>query len=253
MATKINKLLQAIPQNALLFSSWMSEKDIDTKEQSCYVKSGWIERIAHGVYKVAGSKPTLYSALHSYSSQLSKDYNIGAVTALDLRGFSHYGIIGKPKAFLFTTKNSRFPSWLLSHSWDMDIRYTITSILADSTLGVEEMNQGSFTIKVSSPERAFIECLLLAPTDISYIDTYYIMEMLTTLRPKLVQSLLEQCNSIKVKRMFLYMAEKAGHQWFQSLKLDRINIGSGSRSLSKNGRYISKYNIIVPTELADYE
>lgn len=106
---------------------------------------------------------------------------------------------------------------------------------------------------VSSPERAFMECLLLAPVDFSFMDYYYIMEMLTTLRPKMVQSLLENCASVKVKRMFLYMAEKAGHQWFKALNPEKIHLGTGNRRLAANGTFISKYNITIPKELANYE
>ncbi|MFR9534110.1 MAG: type IV toxin-antitoxin system AbiEi family antitoxin domain-containing protein, partial [Rikenellaceae bacterium] len=77
--------------------------------------------------------------------------------------------------------------------------------------------------------------------------------MLTTLRPKLLQQLLELCSSVKVKRLFLYMAEKSGHSWFRSLDLDKIDLGSGKRMIEKNGVYNSKYMITLPNELVDYE
>ena len=79
------------------------------------------------------------------------------------------------------------------------------------------------------------------------------MEMMTTLRPALVQQLLEECSSIKVKRLFLYMAEKAGHNWFSALNLSKLDLGKGIRNISATGRYDNNYQIIIPTELADYE
>lgn len=253
MATKINKILQQVPKDALLFSSWMSDNGIDRKEQTSYVKSGWLERVAQGVYKISGATPTLYSALSSYNSQLSKRCHVGASSALDIRGFYHYASMGKPRAFLFTLKDERLPSWLLNAQWDMTIRYFTTSVFGDDSLGVEMTTEGGVRMPVSSPERAFMECLLLAPTDYSFMDSFYIMEMLTTLRPKMVQALLETCTSVKVKRVFLYMAEKAGHQWFKALNVERIDLGSGNRCLAENGTYISKYNMIIPEELANYE
>ncbi len=42
-------------------------------------------------------------------------------------------------------------------------------------------------LPVSTPEQAFLECLLLAPQQYSYMDLYYIMEQLTTLRPEMLQ------------------------------------------------------------------
>lgn len=64
-----------------------------------------------------------------------------------------------------------------------------------------------------------------------------------------MQRLLEDCSSIKVKRLFLYLAEKAGHSWFDYMKLDNVDLGKGKRSLVKNGVLVNKYEITVPQEL----
>ena len=68
---------------------------------------------------------------------------------------------------------------------------------------------GTDTLLVSFPERAILECLNLSDASSNLLDIYYVMESLTTLRPRLLQSLLEGCTSQKVQRLFLYMAEKA--------------------------------------------
>lgn len=49
------------------------------------------------------------------------------------------------------------------------------------------------------------------------------------------------------------MAEKAGHSWFKGIDVSTINLGSGQRVLANGGKYISKYNITIPHELAEYE
>ena len=66
-------------------------------------------------------------------------------------------------------------------------------------------------VNISSPEQAFLECLLPAPKYYDYTDFYYITEQLTTLRSDVMQRLLENTGNYGVKRMFLCMAEKAGH------------------------------------------
>lgn len=252
MATKIKKILDVIPCNSLLFSSWMALRGIDRKEQTSYVRSGWLERVAQGVYKIAGSTPTLYGAVSSYNNQLGKKCHIGASSALDLRGFSHFISMGKPQAYLFTAKESRLPGWITKTEWDMTVKYFTLSAF-DAITGLDSYDYNGSQLLISSPERAFMECLLLSPGRFSLMDSYYMMEMLTTLRPALVQQLLEECSSIKVKRLFLYMAEKAGHSWFRALDLSRINLGSGVRNISATGRFISKYHIIIPSDLANYE
>ena len=82
------------------------------------------------------------------------------------------------------------------------------------------------------------------------MECYQVMEGLTTLRPKLLQQLLEQCGSIKVKRLFLYMAHKAGHAWAQRLDREKIDIGSGARAITKGGVYVASFGLTLPEELA---
>ncbi len=74
------------------------------------------------------------------------------------------------------------------------------------------------------------------------------MESLVTLRPKVVQNLLEVCRFVKVKRLFMYMAEKHRHPWVEKLDLSRINFGKGKRRIVSGGELNPKYGITVPRE-----
>lgn len=40
MATKIKNILNLVPRDSVLFSSWLAAKGMDRKEQSLYVRSG---------------------------------------------------------------------------------------------------------------------------------------------------------------------------------------------------------------------
>ena len=95
--------------------------------------------------------------------------------------------------------------------------------------------------------------MLLAPKYYDYTDLYYIMEQLTTLRSDVVQRLLENTGSYGVKRMFLYMAEKAGHYWLDELNPSRIELGTSKLQIETGGVYISKYKITIPQSLNSYE
>ncbi|MBI2825763.1 MAG: type IV toxin-antitoxin system AbiEi family antitoxin domain-containing protein [Planctomycetia bacterium] len=75
------------------------------------------------------------------------------------------------------------------------------------------------------------------------------MEGLGSLRPDLVRDLLTACTSVKAKRLFLYMAEKANHQWLRFVDTSSLDLGKGERSLSKGGFYVAKYHLVVPSEL----
>lgn len=253
MAIKIKQIIDNAPRDAVLFGSWLSSQGLDARQQYSYMKSGWLSRISKGVYKMRGTQPTLFASVSSYNTQLGKSCIVGAYTALEIRGYSHYMSMGTPTAYLFTDKANKIPGWFLKEEWDMNIKYMTTSFLAEGLLGVEKMTVDGNELLVSSPERAIMECLHLPEATSSLLDIYYIMEGLTTLRPKLVQSLLEICTSIKVKRLFLYMAEKANHPWFKALKLDNVNLGTSRLMATQTGRFISKYNMTISKELADYE
>jgi hypothetical protein len=49
--------------------------------------------------------------------------------------------------------------------------------------------------------------------------------------------LLEACRSVKVKRLFLYMAENQGLPWLAKLDLSKVHLGAGKRMIVLRGRY----------------
>lgn len=161
---------------------------------------------------------------------------------------AHYLELSSQKVYLFGAKGENIPAWFLNHDWKTKVDYFSTKFL-DSTLGLTDFQVKAFTIKISGPARAMLECLYLSPEKQDLIDCYQLMESLNNLRPKQVQELLENCSSVKVKRLFLYLAEKSGHSWFNHLQTEKIFMGKGKRSLVKNGVYIPKYQITVPEAL----
>jgi len=68
-----------------------------------------------------------------------------------------------------------------------------------------------------------------------------LMQGLLTLRPIRLQELLENCVSIKAKRIFLYLAEYCNMPWLNKLTLDNISLGSGKRQVEENGQLDTKY------------
>ena len=158
--------------------------------------------------------------------------------------------MGKP-ILILAFPNSIVPKWILSDSFDKTIKPFSTQMIDNPP--TTTMKIDGVDVLLSSPEQAFMECLLLAPEQYNYMDLYYIMEQLTSLRAEAVQKLLENIKNQRVKRMFLYMAEKAGHYWFDMLDFDKINLGTSKLQLINNGIYINKYKITVPKELNEYE
>lgn len=249
--TKINQLLAGTAPTGLMFSDWLKKNGYSAQLQKRYRDTGWLTSLCKGVMYRTGSHLNAFDALASYNSQLDKQLRIGAASALEYAGFNHYVPMGKPLLMVALPQGEKMSLWMKSDAYDMTFRTFSTTAFA--ALDVSKHDRDSGTLYVSSPELAFLECLALAPKQYSYMDLYYIMEQLTTLRSEVVQRLLESTSNIRIKRMFLYMAEKAGYYWFEELDTDKMDLGAGKLQLVKNGVLNKKYSITVPKELDDYE
>ena len=81
---------------------------------------------------------------------------------------------------------------------------------------------------VSEPERAVLELLSDVPSRQGMEEAENLVEMLYGLRPDLMQSLLEDCTSVKTVRLFLMLARKATLPVLEELNLERVHTGSSS-------------------------
>jgi hypothetical protein len=141
----------------------------------------------------------------------------------------------------------KLPAWFKQYRWGVKVRYTATNLFAgEAGHGLSKKDLGPYAINVSAPERAMMEVLYGVPQIDSYEEARLLMEGLTTLRPRLVQALLEKCASVKVKRLFMLLAENCKHAWVPKVDLARIDFGKGKRMLVKGGRFDQKYKITVP-------
>jgi hypothetical protein len=71
------------------------------------------------------------------------------------------------------------------------------------------------------------------------------------LRAEIVQKLLENCNSVKVKRIFLYLADCLEHPWVSRIDMTKISLGQGKRAVVKGGVFNKKYKLSVPREIKE--
>ena len=240
--SKLNNLLSESLPGGLLFAGWLRNEGYSSQLLKKYRDSGWLEGLARGV---------MYRRNDNLSAhQTGNNARVAAHSALELLGFSHYVPMGKPR-LMVAFESGSVGDWVKSEKFDMTIVPFHTEIFKKTL--AQSYQGNNFTLKISSPEQAFLECLLLVPDYYNYMDLYYIMEQLTSLNPENVQIALEGTSSQRVKRMFLYMAEKAGHYWFDMLDVDKLGLSSSKMKLVDNGVYISKYRITVPKELNDYE
>lgn len=248
---KLNQLLQYWQSGGLLFSAWLNKNGYSPQLMQQYRKSGWFSLLTKGVMYRTGDKLSSFAVISSFNTQMSKTFYVGAHSALELSGFNHYVPMGKPVLMIGYPIQDDVPSWMINTDLEYEIKFFSTKIFLKPQLTT--FDKGGVKIFTSVPEQAFLECLMLAPNQYAYMDLFYIMEQLTTLRTEVVQQLLENTDNIKIKRLFLYMAEKAGHEWFGKLDRSKIQLGTGKRQLADKGVYLPEYMITIPKELYEYE
>ena len=245
---KLKSLLDNHVPGTVLLASWLQRKGISRDLQQYYLKSGWLESYGVGAFKRPNENVQWVGAMNSLLRQTKLPVHVGGLTAISIQGLSHYVRQAKENLYMFSPQHIDLPKWFLKQDWSEHIVHVKTKFLP-ADLALFEYNQDVLELKLSSPERAIMECIYLTPNRFDIVECYQILEGLPNLRPNVLQELLESCNSIKVKRLFLFMASKANHQWLDFVDQSRIELGSGDRVIVKGGVYISKYKISIPKEL----
>ncbi len=171
----------------------------------------------------------------------------GGKTALELQGYGHYIRMDDTQpVVLWKTPDVRLPNWFLSYDWNTVIEVRSITLFDSSIHALSQTKVDDIKIEISAAERAVLEYLHDVPKYEGIDEANYIMEGLASLRPSVLQKLLESCQSIKTKRLFLYIADHHNHSWFKRLDLSSISLGKGKREIIKGGKLDNTYNIVVP-------
>jgi len=244
---KINRILSDWPPNTLVTNEWLEEKGVSRQLAGSYVKSGWLEKVNTGVYKRPNDEISWPGLLFTLQDLNKLPVHIGGRTALELQGYGHYiRKSSQQKVVLWKEPDVRLPAWFKKHEGNVSFEVRSAQLFGDNDEGLSQREIAGLLLYTSSSERAVLEYLYDIPKHEGFDEAHYIMEGLATLRPSVLQSLLERCRSIKVKRLFLYLAEIYNHSWFNRLNESTIGLGSGKREIIKGGRLDKNYQIVVP-------
>lgn len=248
MESKINCLLKQWPSGTVATTSWLRDCGVSRQLARRYAMSGWIQPVGRGAFLRAGETVDWFGALYALQSQLGLRVHAGADTALSLKGLGHFLSLGaNVEVSLLSECRERLPSWFTRHAWGVRIHYTHPRLFESSDpAGFTNVKHREFSIRVSAPERAILEVLYAAMTNDAIDHAVELVGGLSTLRPQVLQPLLEGCRSVKVKRLFLWAAESTGHEWIHRLAVERMDLGKGKRRLYRGGQFDAKYGITVP-------
>ena len=268
--SKLNRLGQLLPEGLLVDAAWLEERGYYRSLRARYVAGGWLAQPVRGVYRRPRGEPGWEQLLISLQTLLGFPVSIGGRTALELQGYAQYVPRSQKRIHLYSDK--KLPSWLDKLPLDqVFIRHNRQRFLPlckqpDETLSLGRSKakskvlngelralpwgQWDWPLVMSTPERACLELLDELPRYDTFHMADMIMEGLVNLSPRRMQALLEQTTSVKVKRLFLFFADRHRHQWFSRIDQGAIDLGSGKRMLAKGGKLDPVWQITVPAELS---
>jgi len=221
----------------------MLKRGLSRELQRSAVRSGWLMRIGTGAYTVLEEPVSLKGAIYTLQRVQALSVHQGGYTVLNEKYGKTHNLTVERKPQLFCYRGEKVPAWFRAN-YGSSFDLFVTSFLPPDAGFVDDDN-GNFSVRIPVVERAILEMLYLTPSVHTLQETYQVMELLGTVRPSVIQNLLENCTSIKVKRLFLYMAERAGLAWFKRIDPTTIDLGRGDREITKGGQYDKKYHITV--------
>jgi hypothetical protein len=248
--TQLSHHILSAPPGVIFTTSWLEQHGISSKLAWWYVRTGLLERLWARAYKKMGDPITWVGAIEALQNQMNLPLHIGGITSLQLLGRADTGRCIS-KIMLFADLETGTPSWLDCYEWRVNFEIFRTSLFNDKSLGVIECNIEGLKIKISCPERAAMEMLYLAPKYETLFHVTEIMEEIGKLEPEMIQALLENCNSIKIKRFFLYFIDRFFPKLLSKLDLKKINLGNGKRMIGCGGRYRyhPKFMLSLPVKI----
>lgn len=272
---KLNQLENDLPEGLVVDASWLSGRGYSTSLISAYLKTGRLHQPVSPLYqRKERGRLTWQQVVVSLQTILEYPLIVGGRTALELQGYAHYLTSEAQEVHLYGSVKG--PTWLnrlplktrfiVHNSRSLFSSLPVTRGLAALSWNVEAntgrdvtsfrggtveqpWGQWDWPLTLSTPERAVLQLLDELPGKESFHQVDVLFEGLTNLRPRLLQELLEDCRSIKVRRLFFFYAARHNHAWLKRLDRTRISLGSGKRMLVRGGRLDHAMQITVPEEM----
>ena len=244
-------LTNRLPEGLVVNRKWLKTKGFERMAVDYFVRSGKLQRVGHGVYRRPGL-PLKWEHLVYSLQEMGSPVHVGGRTALDLQGMAHYlPMAGMQTVELYGV--NRLPDWL--SGLQVPVKFVAQGKgwidkLPSDALTTRPFGHWDWLLRLATVELALFEVLgkIRDESGFSLADKYF--ESAATLRPNLLNSLLQACGQVKTRRLFLWFSDRHRHAWRNKLNTSNVNLGSGKRMIVKGGALDKTYNITVPRSMA---
>lgn len=205
-----------------------------------YVRSGWLERLARGVYLRPGDQLALHPSLLVLQRSF-EGLHVGGKSALDWYGVRHY-VAQQPLLHLYGWAAGRLPAWFTKQFPAEYHRKRLFDEHPDTLLHVGPFESRTDAPQVSEPERALLELLSEVGVRQPLQEARELAESTHSFRADVLRDLLKSCTSVKTVRLCLQIGRAGSLPW--ATKLDPAQLPTGSNrswiSRSSDGLLVLK-------------
>jgi len=272
--SKLKWLEQEVPEGLIVTAGWLTRHGYSSSLRSQYVEAGWLEQPARGVFRRPRGALRWEQVVVSLQTLLEFPAIVGGRTALELQGYAHflsqeqrevhlYGQEPLPgwmdklpleQRFIFHNSTRLFANepitrGLTSLSWNVRTHESTSADPIHGSFNILPWGQWDWPLTISTPERALFELLDELPSRESFYLVDKLVEGLASLSPRRLQKLLEDCRSIKVKRLFFFFADRHEPLWLKRIEREKVDLGKGDRMLVRGGKFDPVHRITVPEDL----
>jgi len=197
-----------------------------------YVKTGWLVRLAHGVYSRPGESLALHPCLRLLERKMA-ELHVGGKTALDWYGMRHY-VSQRPVTQLYGWNAAKLPEWFTTRFPAEYHRKRLFKEEPNSLMHAGPFEKQEGAPHVSEPERALLEVLSDVGVRQSLQEARELTQSAHTLRSNVLRELLRSCTSVKTVRLCLQLGKEFALPWVTKLDVAEFPLGSARPWVSRS-------------------
>jgi hypothetical protein len=224
LRNKLNSLYTRLAPGTPLTSEDLAALGISADLAVHYVRAGWLNRLARGVYCRPNDTLTLGASLVLLQRRF-EGLHVGGKSALDWYGVRHY-LSQQPDLHLYGWAAMRLPDWFVQRFPAEYHRKRLFDEQPGMPLHISAFEKREGAPQVSAPERALLEVLSEVGVRQSLQEAHELVESTYSLRADVLRELLQHCTNVKTVRLCLQLGRELSLSW--AAKLDPAQLPTGS-------------------------
>ena len=222
--SKLNRLYAQTVAGTPVTSEDLASLGISADLAVHYVRAGWLNRLARGVFVRQSEAPGLHPSLRLLERMIP-GFHVGGKTALNWYGVRHY-VAQQETLHLYGSVAAKLPAWFVERFAAEYHRKRLFAEPPDKLLHVAPFEERSDGPQVSAPERAILELLSEVGVRQPLQGARELMESAYNLRADMLRELLKCCTNVKTVRLCLQLGREFSLSWIK--KLDPAELPTGS-------------------------